>query len=309
MPSHTIVPGVDCIIKIGGAAITKKDQFETLNGAVLENVANQVRQMYADGIRLIIVHGAGSFGHFQAAEHGICSGGFPTASHSATLKGFAKTRLSVTKLNHLVVSVLVKYGIPAVGVSPLGSWTTENKKIVTDGCSHIAALLSHGYVPVIHGDAVIDTALKCTILGGDPIVTRLCQYFRPRIGAVFMTNVLGIYDKPPGTAVGNISTDYYGPDTSEPKLLREIIVDDSSRTWTAAYLMNRREIDSIETSALEHDSSGGINAKVAEAVDMVMEGTRVRVVKAGTVDAWQACTVVELKESVPNWLGTEVVQG
>jgi isopentenyl phosphate kinase len=300
------VPEVDCIIKIGGAAITIKDQFETLNEVVLENVASQVRHMYADKLRLIVVHGAGSFGHFQAAEDGIVGGGVPTASLSATLKGFAKTRLSVTKLNHLVVSALVRCGIPAVGVSPLGSWTTDNRKIATDGCFHIAALLSHGYVPVIHGDAVIDSALKCTVLGGDPIVTRLCQYFRPRVGAVFMTNVLGIYDKPPGTGVGNIST-YTGPDTSEPKLLRDIIVDERTRTWTATYLMNRKIIYSIETSALEHDSTGGINAKVAEAVEIVIGGTRVRVVKAGTEAAWQACTIDELHEVVPNWLGTEVI--
>jgi len=305
MLSDDNVPEVDCIIKIGGAAITRKDQFEILNEAVLGKVASQVNHLYANRIQMIVVHGAGSFGHFQAAEDGIAEGGNPTATLSATLKGFAKTRLSVTKLNQLVVSALVKCGIPAVGVSPLGSWATDNRIIITDGCSHIAALLSHGYVPVIHGDAVIDSSLKCTILGGDPIVTRLCQYFKPRVGAVFMTNVLGIYDRPPGTSVGNISTGI-GSEESEPKLLRAIIVDESSATWTAAYLMNHEKVHSIETSALEHDSSGGITAKLAEAVETAMQGTRVRVVKAGTDAAWQACTIDELHESCPDWIGTEI---
>ena len=301
MESNNNAPSVDCVIKLGGAAITIKDDFETLNQEILENVAVQVHQMHSKGLRLIIVHGAGSFGHFQAATYGIAHGGNPTAAPATTLQGFAQTRLSVTKLNHLVVSSLVNHGIPAIGVSPLGSWTTTNRKIATDGCHHIATLLAHGYVPVIHGDA-IDTALQCTILGGDPIMTRLCQYFKPRIAAVYMTNVAGIYDRPPLLVENEKSGRGAASASLKANLLREIVVDKNTGSWIA-YGMGGLIINSIETSELEHDSTGGIKQKVSEAVEAVMGTTRVRVVKAGTEAALDACTLDTLPD---DWQGTEL---
>ena len=42
-------------------------------------------------------------------------------------KGVVETRLSVTKLNHLVTSALIKEGVPAVSLPPFGQWTTKGK--------------------------------------------------------------------------------------------------------------------------------------------------------------------------------------
>lgn len=38
-------------------------------------------------------------------------------------------RASVTKLNHLVVEALLEAGVPAVGVSPCGFWTTSDRQV------------------------------------------------------------------------------------------------------------------------------------------------------------------------------------
>jgi isopentenyl phosphate kinase len=300
---------VDCIIKFGGAAITSKNQFETLNEQVLEKVADQVLQMYTDNLRFIIVHGAGSFGHFQAAEAGIVHGGHSTASLSQTLLGFSKTRLSVTKLNHIIVSTLVKRGIPAVAVSPLASWITDNRKtIATDGCQHIAALLAEGFVPVIHGDAVLDHSLKVTILSGDSIMTRLCRWFNVKIAAVYMTDVLGIYHKPPNfqsesEELENIGK--YSSDKSKPSLFGCIFVYETGQ-W-GAFGFNKCEYGGFETSQLDHDSTGGMNAKVEEAIETVLVGTTVRIVKAGTEYALQACTCDEMADTPEDWIGTELI--
>ena len=69
--------------------------------------------------------------------------------------------------------------------------TASRAQVVEDGCGAVAAALRAGLLPVIHGDAVFDTQLGCTILGGDPLTARLCQVFRPEcavflVGGVFV---------------------------------------------------------------------------------------------------------------------------
>jgi isopentenyl phosphate kinase len=51
-------------------------------------------------------------------------------------------------------------------------------------------------VPVFHGDAVFDVDTDVAILSGDVVVRELCAFFKPK-RAVFVTDVPGIFDKPP----------------------------------------------------------------------------------------------------------------
>jgi isopentenyl phosphate kinase len=88
----------------------------------------------------VVVHGAGSFGHFEASQYGITKP-HSTPQHTL-LEGFAKTRASVTRLNHLVVSALVAAGVPAVGLSPFGSCFCANGVLSPDW--------QQGYVDAVH---------------------------------------------------------------------------------------------------------------------------------------------------------------
>lgn len=49
---------------------------------------------------------------------------------------------------------------------------------------------------MVHGDCVLDERLGCTILGGDAITETLAAHLRPR-RVVFLTNVDGVFTKPP----------------------------------------------------------------------------------------------------------------
>ena len=194
--------GLQVLVKLGGAAITDKQQLETLNPEVLAASARQLAALYAEQQELggssdsgcgpaglVVVHGAGSFGHQTAAASGVAAGGI--CDSTAVRQGFADTRRSVTKLNQLVVAALLEAGVPAVGVSPCGSWTTRRRRVVADGCDGVAALLAAGLVPVLHGDAVMDEALGCTILSGDLVITRLCERLRPPVVAFLVSAGLG----------------------------------------------------------------------------------------------------------------------
>ncbi|KAL5673722.1 hypothetical protein ACJX0J_018028, partial [Zea mays] len=139
----------------------------------------------------IVVHGAGSFGHFQASRSGVHKGGL----HSTLVKaGFVATRISVTSLNQEIVRALAREGIPSVGMSSFAcGWSTHQRKLASTNASQIIQPFHAGFVLVLHGDAVLDELLDCTILSGDVIITNLAQLLSPK----YVTDVHGVYDRPP----------------------------------------------------------------------------------------------------------------
>ena len=293
---------IACIIKLGGASITVKSSLETINDDEFDDIIRNVVFLYQKTKSLIIVHGAGSFGHFQASDYSIATGGRPGIPETALALGVADTRRAVCSLNQMVVESLIERDVPAVSMSPFHSWITRNRTtIVRDGCAQISDVLSKGLVPVIHGDVVLDEVLQVTILGGDPIMTRLCQYFHPQI-AIFATNVDGIFNKPPSSS----------PDAF---LLRTIVVKPSSTSSSSASEFiawggrGERLDGGVEYEADGHDVTGGLKAKVDEAVAVLRTGGRgikVYVVKASSrhvIDIVKGQG--EGGELPETWIGTE----
>ncbi|XP_042216280.1 isopentenyl phosphate kinase-like isoform X2 [Homarus americanus] len=148
-------------------------------------------------------------------------------------------------LNAKVVEQLTDEGLPAVGLSPCGNWTTQDGKVVQSGVSAVSSFLGAGFVPVLHGDCVLDTVTGCTILSGDTVIKTLCKELA--VGkVVFLTDVAGIYDKP--------------PQVPGAKLIPNIRVDE-----------NGKIVQQITTDALSCDVTGGIELKLSSAVEIVLQ--------------------------------------
>ena len=198
------------IVKLGGSAVTMKDVYETLNSEMLSQFVHDVRDALTKrpGLGLVIVHGAGSFGHFDAKQYGLRDGG-SNERDNQWRKGFARTRASVVKLNGLIVQALVKGDVPAVAVPcfPLTKAAQRGTNVHVQGTlGSIREILDHGLVPVLHGDVVFtDDTSPCTILSGDVLMhelctsseLRLCLRDSHRISATFLTDVPGIFNKSP----------------------------------------------------------------------------------------------------------------
>jgi isopentenyl phosphate kinase len=72
-------------------------------------------------------------------------------------------------------------GIPSVGMSPFAcGWSTKQRNLESVDASQIMLSLHVGFVPVLHGDAVLDELLDCTILSGDVIIRHLAQLLSPK---------------------------------------------------------------------------------------------------------------------------------
>ncbi|XP_077994981.1 uncharacterized protein LOC144448579 [Glandiceps talaboti] len=271
---------VQCIIKLGGSAITKKDSFETIDAEAIKHAAKIVEEVRG---RCIVVHGAGSFGHFQAKEYGV-SHGFcgnkdaETVQHVKT--GFLKTRISVTKLNHIVTSEFVNQGILAVSLSPCGRWKTDNRHVIDSGIEEVKSLLEHGFIPIMHGDCVIDKSLGSTILSGDTIIEKLCDKLNPK-RVVFLTDVDGIHDRPPSEV--------------DAKLLHQIYVNQDGQITVP-----------IATSFSQHDVTGGIAFKLKTAVAIVTRSkgrTPVFICKIDSKSGHGACC----DGNILNDAGTQII--
>jgi isopentenyl phosphate kinase len=249
---------VDVIVKLGGAAITVKDgEPDTPNLGALkiccEKIADAVnthgytlspRTYDVQYLKMIIVHGAGSFGHPQAKEYGVANGG--DVDGNARLKeGIEKTKTSVRKLRELVCDELSKENgyHPSGGsiapdrvapISPYGKFFTVGKKLNRNlsrgGIDEVRAAVMAGKVPVLHGDVVCDSEQGCAILSGDTLVECLTEEFKPK-RVVFISDVEGIFTSKPLHKDGPCDICPDGR-TPPPALLREIQVKPDG-SWVA----------------------------------------------------------------------------
>ena len=55
-------------------------------------------------------------------------------------------------------------------LQPFGRWETSNGKVIKHDTAGIHDLVCEGFVPILHGDCVLDTEIGCTILSGDTII-------------------------------------------------------------------------------------------------------------------------------------------
>ncbi|KAL7180829.1 hypothetical protein ACSBR1_039817 [Camellia fascicularis] len=187
--AHLTKP-IRCIVKLGGSLITCKNELETINEENLKTISQQRRQtmMVSDSScgkvlgmdwskrprftetscvvddfcdqpaldfsHFIVVHGAGSFGHFQASKSGVHKGGL---NRPLVKAGFVTTRISVTSLNLEIVRALAREGVLSIGMSPFAcGWLTCERNIASADVSMLAKAIDSGFVPVMHGDGVLN---------------------------------------------------------------------------------------------------------------------------------------------------------
>ncbi|KAB1994268.1 hypothetical protein ES319_D13G088500v1 [Gossypium barbadense] len=298
---------IRCIVKLGGAAITCKNELEKINEENLDTVSSHLRQAMnlgscskqvmgmdwskRDGVsdissslcdfgdqcqfnvdfsRFVVVHGAGSFGHFQASKSGVHKGGL---NQPLVKAGFVATRISVTTLNLEIVRALAREGIPSIGMSPYScGWSTSERNVASADLLGVAKAIDSGFIPVLHGDAVLDDRLGCTILSGDVIIRHLAEHLRPAY-VVFLTDVSGVYDRPP----------------TDPNavLLREIAVDEDGK-WSVVKPTPQSMNKQVEITVAAHDTTGGMVTKISEAAMIAKLGIDVYIVKAATSHSLRA---------------------
>src|SRR5439155_26498581 len=116
-------------VKLGGSVITDKTGQEAPDLATIRRLAGELRDALAaaPGLRLILGHGSGSFGHTYAARYGIHHGIAP----GGDWLGFALTAAAALRLNRIVVDELLAAGVPALSLQPSAT-LVSNQGLLTD---------------------------------------------------------------------------------------------------------------------------------------------------------------------------------
>ena len=182
------------ILKLGGSVITdKKGNNCRVKKNKLQKIARIIsKELKKKKFKLIIVHGAGPFGHKIVTDYKIKNG----VKTPLQIEGFVKTRESMEKLNNSVIDSLLSKKVNAFEIQASSCIIQNKKKIIKFDTKIIENLLKSGVVPVMYGDMVIDNSLGASVVSGDAIISFLAKKLKAN-KVLLGTDVNGIYDSNP----------------------------------------------------------------------------------------------------------------
>ena len=183
------------ILKIGGSVITKKEkEIPEVNKENLQKIAKQIGDFYSSNktAKLIIIHGAGSYGH-QIVHKTEIHNGIKTEKQ---LIDFAQTQRLQNELNLIITKILIENKIPAIPVQASAMAVMNNKKLIQMNIDAIDGLVNIGMIPVLYGVPAFDKTQKCSILSGDEIAPYLAEKLKFN-KIIHATNTDGIFTSNP----------------------------------------------------------------------------------------------------------------
>ena len=177
------------ILKLGGSVITKKSEQGCFRQDVMDNLAREIKRANKE---IILVHGAGSFGHITAKQYELNKG----YKDNDQIHGFSLTHAMVQTLNSFVLKSLHNHNIPAVSLSPHSIVKLDTHKLVRIDYKIFEEYLDKHFTPVTFGDVVLDEKLGFSICSGDLLVMALAKYFKPE-KVIFVMDEDGLYTSNP----------------------------------------------------------------------------------------------------------------
>ena len=182
------------ILKIGGSVITdRRRERPTLLRSRLKSISAEIAAaLHTGDFQLLIIHGAGSFGHPIVHRTGIHKG----ISSPSQRTAMAETQRLQTWLNATVVHHFLMEGLPAFPVQPSASAVMEAGHLVSMDTRVLQGLLDLKLIPVLYGVPAFDLQQGCSILSGDQLASYLYACLHAQ-QVLHGTNVKGVYTADP----------------------------------------------------------------------------------------------------------------
>ena len=204
------------VVKFGGALITKKDEQCVARIAVIRNLCSAIHSLTEDGVQVIVVHGAGSFGHLKAKRWRLNEGyidGYEVQGDacSSQIEAVEQVRSDMLNLNAIVVAELEKFG-NEVHSHPPHQWARNLGPDFNGTLSRFSST-DPSVVHVSFGDVVdVDDDRRFGILSGDDVVARLSMELPHVESLIFaMGGVDGLLRVPPNEATENDLIEQWSP--------------------------------------------------------------------------------------------------
>ncbi|MBO5653911.1 MAG: isopentenyl phosphate kinase family protein [Candidatus Methanomethylophilaceae archaeon] len=195
------------LIKLGGSVITDKREYRRFNRDIVARLCSEIKE---SGKEVIVVHGAGSFGHVLAKKHSLNSG----FVNEDQIPAVAQVCYDVRELNSMIIKELNDAGIPSISMPPGSCFMMCDRTISLEGGDVIRSMVDKGLMPVLFGDVVQDKELGFAICSGDQIMERLSEiYDFERI--IFVSDIDGLFDDDPKDNPNAKLFEYVNIDTLE----------------------------------------------------------------------------------------------
>lgn len=185
------------IVKIGGSVITDKygrpGLFKT---SAVSRILKDVRSIRRRWPRLpiILLHGAGSFGHRLAFRYRLAGGQL----FGKRLMGWGETLTAMRRLTDRIGSLGCSLKLPMIPLqtAALAERISNQLKLNT---RLITQLASRRVIPLLGGDVGVADGRTSTIISADELAIALAHcYHNPSI--IFLTDSEGVYDPFPPQA-------------------------------------------------------------------------------------------------------------
>jgi isopentenyl phosphate kinase len=188
-------PRAPVVLKLGGSLLTRKGETEKLRPKVLARLAAEIAD--AAATPLLVLHGAGSFGHPGAARFGLAKAPAEGRPASERARGGAIVSAEVRRLHLAVLRAFVAAGLSPWSVPLAGVGRNRDGRLVELDVRPFAAALARGQLPVTCGDVVPDEAWGLSILSADTAAVELARTLKAT-RVVFATDVPGVLEGPTG---------------------------------------------------------------------------------------------------------------
>jgi isopentenyl phosphate kinase len=227
------------IIKLGGGLITDKQNYRTIDMNAIESCSKAIAKIVEQGKKVILVHGAGSFGHKLSKEWRLTEGKLdiqPDKENNIGSQDEARKRVQedMMELSTTILRSLAGHKLKCI-LHPPRNWVNGTGPNFKGDLSRFTE--QKDAVHITFGDIVqTDDERVFGILSGDDLMVRLASELPAVSACVFaLGDVEGVLTGPPGE--------------KGSKLIKE---------WTP-----EKEFTGIHQS--EYDVTGGIQLKVSSA--------------------------------------------
>jgi len=200
------------VIKLGGGLITNKNLSKTLDKEAIDRVCEILKIVSDEGYKIIIVHGAGSYGHILSKEMDI-SNGVNYKIYDQQISAIEQIRKDMRELNNEIIGSLKKVNLNSVGYPP--SLWAKNLGKNFSGDIEVFKKENNQIIPICFGDVVYrNDENEFGILSGDDLMYRLSMEIPEVCFTIFLLgDVDGVLDKPPNDSDAKLVTKWSKKDT------------------------------------------------------------------------------------------------
>jgi len=191
MERSAVTSGSGIVVKIGGSVLApKSDSQLRVDQELLERMA---KELAAVPVRpLVLVHGAGSYGHQIVNRTGLHRG----LSGPESRLAMGETQRLQHVLNCQVTEALLRAGVPVMPLQASAMASLRDGVLQQMDLSVLEGLVSRGLVPLLYGVPALDLERGCSVLSGDVIAPHVAGQLRMS-RLVHLTNVDGVFTADP----------------------------------------------------------------------------------------------------------------